>query len=208
MRLKATFAGGLAAALALVGGATADTLPQGGGANNVVIAQTTADGSSLVRSGTQVSQTGGRSVASSNIADATATACTGCDSTAVAVQVVLATGDIQYYTPGNAATAATAGCDSCGAFAYAWQYVLQVSRPVMLSAAAQQEIAQLRDEIASTAASIAPDSIADDQELQAELDSLTPQLKAVVDGEVQHAGAEASGAPVEHVETHVGADAG
>jgi hypothetical protein len=180
-----------------------DGIPDGGGANNVVLAPTFADGSTLVRSNTQVSQTGSNTLASSNIASALATACNGCHSTAVAVQVVLSTGSPQYFVPANAATAVNSGCTACGTFAYAWQYVLQADRPVMLTLAGRQEIQALEEQIDATAASIVPATLDDDLALQAQLDALTSQLKAVVDSEVAQAGAHATGSPVVHVERGV-----
>jgi Fe-S cluster biogenesis protein NfuA len=185
------FAGGFAAS------ARGDTSPQGGGANNVVLAQTTADGSSLVRSSTQVSKVGAPTVTSSNIATATATNCSGCHSTAVAVQVVFVTGSPQYYAPANAAAAANGGCTGCGSFAYAWQYVVQTSGPVLLDPAAQLQLQLLRGEIKDTASSVVPDSLADDLDLQARLDELTNELKSLIDTQTELAGVQATGAVFE-----------
>jgi hypothetical protein len=190
-----------AAAAVGVASARADTLPQGGGANNVVLAQESTDGSSLVRANTQISQVGGPTVTSSNIAVATATGCaTGCDATAVAVQVVFVTGDPQYFAPANVPTAVNSGCTGCGAFAYAWQYVVETDGAVVLTPSAQQRVAQLRQEIRAAAASIPPDSIDDDLALQAKLDELTGELKALVDTQTQLAGVHASGAVFEQVQ--------
>jgi hypothetical protein len=175
-------------------------IPQGGGANNIVIAPTFADGSTFVRSHTQLSQSGGNTVASANIATALATACTGCHATAVAVQVVLVTGRPQYFLPQNFAVAVNSGCIACGSFAYAWQYTPSVDRPVSLSASSLQEVQDLKAEIAATAGSIVPDSLADDIEIQERLDALTSQLKSVVDAAIENAGAHATGAPEKHVE--------
>lgn len=175
-------------------------VPNGGGANNVVIVRTSADGSSRVRSHVHLSQAGGNTIESSNVATALATDCTGCHSTAVAVQVVLVTGSPQYFAPRNAAVAVNSGCTSCGTFAYAWQYTPQVDRPVSLTPEGRQEVETLKDQIAATAASIVPDSLANDVLLDTELDALTSQLKDVVDSEVEAAGAHASGRPVEHVD--------
>jgi hypothetical protein len=176
------------------------TIPNGGGADNVVLAPTFADGSSLVRSNLQVSQAGGNTIQSANIATALATACTGCHSTSVAVQVVLVTGGPQYFVPQNAATAVNAGCNSCGTFAYAWQYTPQVDRPVVLTPEGRQQVEELSQEIDATAAAILPDSFANDELLQSELDLLTSQLKDVIDSQVAAAGAHADGAPIEHVD--------
>lgn len=175
-------------------------MPEGGGANNVVVAQTTADGAALVRANTQVSHIGGPTVQSANIASALATSCTGCHSTAVAVQVVFVTGSPQYFLPGNAATAVNGGCTLCGSFAYAWQYIVQTNGPVLLSPAGEQEVQTLKQEIAGAAASIQPDSLADDLQLQSRLDALTGELKDVIDTQLQQAGVQGGGTVLEHVD--------
>lgn len=187
----------LTAALAVgtpLGGS--NTLPEGGGANNVVITQTTADGAALVRSTVQVSTVGGPSVTSANIATAVSTACTGCSTTAVAVQVVLVSGTPSYFIPGNFAGATNAGCSHCGAFAYAWQYVPQVSRTVTLTSEARQRVAELRGAIADTAAAHDPKTVDGAIAMDAALDKLTAQLKTVIDGAIAEAGATATGEPV------------
>jgi hypothetical protein len=181
---------------ALVGPAGADTAPaQGGGPNNIVISQTTTDQAWQVRSQLEIAPAAGPTVASTNIADAETAGCTGCRASAVAVQVVFVTGNPSVYTPGNAAVAATGGCNSCGAYAYAWQYLLQTDGPVYLSPTGQLEVQELRREIADTAASVDPTSLAADQQLTSELDTLTARLKSVVDSEVQSAGVHATGTP-------------
>src|ERR671931_690339 len=93
-----------------------------GGPNNVVLVQTTADGSALARASTQVVTAAGDTVTSANIATATASDCTGCHSTAVAVQVLLVTRNPSFFGPGNAAVATNAACTGCGSFAYARQF--------------------------------------------------------------------------------------
>jgi hypothetical protein len=191
------------AALALVLGTSANaetTIPEGGGANNVVLVQSTPDGSAAVRAMTQLSQVGGPSVASSNIAAALASGCTGCHSTAVAVQVVFVTGSPQYFVPGNSASAVNSGCTECGSFAYAWQLVVQVDRPFVLTPEAQQRVAALKLDIASTAGSIVPDTIDDDLLLKQELDELTSQLEDLVNAQAVRAGVHAASTVNAHVE--------
>jgi hypothetical protein len=173
-----------------------NTLPEGGGANNIVISRTTNDGELVVRSSLQVSTMGGPSVTSANIAAAASTACTGCSTTAVAVQIVLVSGTPWHFAPGNFAGATNASCSHCGAFAYAWQYVPQVSRTVTLTPEARERVAELRQEIADTAASYDPKIVAELIAMDAALDRLTAKLKSVVDGAIIEAGATADGEPV------------
>jgi hypothetical protein len=183
--------GALAAALVLAASAGADA---SGGANNVVLAQTTTDGSWLARASTQIVSFGGDTLASANIASATASDCTGCHSSAVAVQVVLVTGSPSTFVPANVASAANGACDACGSYAYAWQYVVEASGPVHLSSAALAQIADLRQRIADVAGSIEPTDVDSDQQLDSELNDLTAQLKQVVDDGITAAGVAATGA--------------
>lgn len=189
----------LALASAVPSAATATTTATGGGANNVVIVKATADGATQARSHVQVAPVPGDTVASANIADAQATACTACRASAVAVQVLLVTGDPSVFTPANAATAVNAGCNGCGTFAYAWQYVLQTSGPVFLSPTGRLEVHALEQQIDDAVAASDPTSLDADLQLTSQLDTLTAQLKSVVDSEVQAAGVQAHGSPVAHV---------
>jgi hypothetical protein len=175
-------------AFLLVAVATADAA-EGGGANNVVLSQTTADYAFLPRSAVQVTQLGGDTVANQNLASAIATDCIGCRSTAVAVQAVLVTGDPSTVVPVNAAVAVNGGCTSCVSYAYAFQYVLTTGRPVYLSPTAQQELTGLRAQVQSVAASdLSPD------EETAQLDALTARFKAIIDSQVVAAGQSPAGA--------------
>src|SRR5438552_18994124 len=92
-----------------------------GGANQVVIVQNTTDDTALVNARTQVVPVWSDTVTSANIAAAANAGCTGCHSTAVAVQILIVEGSPSTFRPGNAATAANGGCESGGAFAFARQ---------------------------------------------------------------------------------------
>jgi hypothetical protein len=164
----------------------------GGGANNVVLVQTSTDGATVARSGVQVTSAGSPTIASANIAEATSSDCSGCSTSAVAVQVVFVTGDPNTVVPGNAAAATTAGCTDCTSFAYAYQYVLSTSAPITFGADARTELNTLRSEIADAADDALPPDAKD-----AELDALTAQLKALVDAQVERAGLNPHGVVVE-----------
>jgi hypothetical protein len=205
-RLFGTFAVGLGAVLAPSGAplAAAVDVPQAGGANNIVNVATTGSAMTLARASTQVATVAGPTVGSTNIANASATNCTGCHSTAVAVQTIFVVGSPQYFVPGNAATAVNGGCSFCVSFAYAWQYVLQVSGPVHLTPAGQAQIVGLRQQISDTVESTVVSDLAGALALRAELDRLTSQLKSVIDGELVASGVLATGTPNEHVDTSNG----
>jgi hypothetical protein len=197
---------GVAVAALAVGAGRAGADPTTGGANAVVVARTTTDGAWLVRSSTEVASYGGDTLTSANLATATASGCTACHSTAVAVQVVFATGTPSYFAPANAAVATTAGCTDCGTYAYAWQYVIDTGGPVVLSPATQAAVASLRQQIAAAAGSLLPSdaatdpTLANDQELDARLDALTTELKDLIDANLQSAGVPATGVVFRHVQ--------
>jgi hypothetical protein len=189
----------LAVAVALIVTASAGA-DASGGANQVVIVQNTTDGATLVNARTQVVPVASDTVTSANIAAAVNAACTGCHSTAAAVQILIIKGSPSTFTPGNAAGAANGGCDSCGAFAFARQHWIQVDQTTNLSGAAREQVAELRSEIAAAAASILPsDGATDpciktldcptrDDELNAKLMALSDQLIQVVTADLQAAG--------------------
>jgi hypothetical protein len=185
----------LVVALGIVGSAAgADPT---GGANQVVIVQNTTDGAALVNARTMVVPVAGDTVTSANIATAVNAGCTGCHSTAVAVQILIVTGNPSWFTPGNVAAASNGGCESCGAFAFARQHWIQTNGPAHLDGATQQRVAELRQEISATAASILPsDRTTDpcaitldcplrDDILNAQLMALSDELIQVVTNGVQ-----------------------
>src|SRR3954453_12456978 len=94
------------------------------GANNVVLATATADGSSMTHSAVQAAPAGSPTVTSSNIAEATSRDCNGCQAAAAALQAMFITGDAETVTPANVATASNSNCISCNSFAFAYQYVV------------------------------------------------------------------------------------
>ncbi len=169
-----------------------------GGGNNVVVVQNTTDGQSLSSASTQVIPVPMDSVTSSNIAAAVNAGCTGCHSSAVAVQILIVVGSPSNFQPGNAAAAANGGCTDCGAYAYARQHWIQVSGPAVLGGDARAQIDQIRQEIASVTSSILPsDPVTDptlsrDHELDSELNALSDQLIQVVTSALQTSGVTAS----------------
>jgi putative peptide zinc metalloprotease protein len=185
------------AALGVAAGSSLVVVPgaSAGGANNVVIANATTDGQVTTRSQLQIAPFGGDAADSSNLALATAAGCTGCSTTAVAVQAVFLTGDPSAVTPANVAAATNAACNSCTSYAYAWQYVLSTSGPVHLSTDGYTEVAALRAEIASAASSGLPP-----EQLTARLDALTAEFKAVIDEQLVQSGQPVRGVIEEQVQ--------
>jgi Fe-S cluster biogenesis protein NfuA len=166
-----------------------------GGGDNIVVVSNTTDGQTLSSASTQVIPTPMDSVTSSNIAVAVNAGCTGCHSSAVAVQVLIVVGSPQNFQPGNAAAAANGGCESCSAYAYARQHWIQISGPAVLGGTARAQIDQIRQEIANVTSSILPSdgatdpSLTRDHELDSELNALSDQLIQVVTSALQDGGA-------------------
>ena len=172
-------------ALASAVGAAAPVEAQpgtGGGSNNVVIVQNQEDGTLRSRASAQIGHAGGEVIANTNLAQAEAS-CTDCQVVAVAVQVVIASGEGSVFEPGNAAIAVNSGCSGCRAFAYARQEFLWVDRPVPLRGEAQAQIHALEAEMQDVAA-----SGISDEEMEVALNDLSEQLIAVVQDQIWQAG--------------------
>jgi hypothetical protein len=127
--------------------------------------------------------------------------CTGCRTAAAAFQAVFTTDDADMITPANVAAAVNSNCTACHSFAFAYHYVLTTQGPVYLGGAAQQQIAQIRQEVAAALASGLPDDLLDAQLLDARLQSLAPQFKLIIDTNLQQAGVAAQGAVNERVDS-------
>jgi hypothetical protein len=185
-------------ALAGVGSlpAVADT---SGGANHVVTALATVDNPTVTQSGLQISSMGGPTVTSDNIARAASENCTGCRAAAAAFQAVFITGHATTITPANVAAATNANCNDCDSFAFAYQYVLTTAGPVYLSDSARQQIAALRQQVAATTGLRLPDD-----QIDAQLQTLAGQFKAIIDSNLQQAGVPANGTVNEHVDSAPG----
>ena len=132
-------------------------------------------------------------------ASATST-CTGCHSTAVAVQAVVFSGSPRSYRPGNAAVATNSACTGCGAYAYAYQYLVQVDRPFAFSTSAERRIHEIRDSVDEVASSIVPNSLDHDRLLDFELNGLTSELRAAIDDAVAEASARFTADPIERTD--------
>ena len=165
-----------------------------GGGNNVVVVSNTTDGQTLASASTQVIPVPMDSVTSSNIGVAANAGCTGCHSSAVAVQILIVVGSPHDFEPGNAAAAANGGCESCGAYAYARQHWIQISGPAVLGGQARAQIDEIRQEIANVTSSILPSdgatdpSLTRDFQLDSELNALSNQLIQVVTSALQDDG--------------------
>src|SRR5947209_5206373 len=148
MRLRRRFSTlVLATFLALGVAVVPASADESGGANNIVLVQNGTDGATLVKAHTKVVPVESDTVTSTNLAAAINTACVGCHSTAVAVQILIVVGSPSVFKPANVAAAANGGCNSCGAYAYARQHFIQVTKEAHLDGDVRHRIAELRKEI-------------------------------------------------------------
>jgi len=186
----------IVASLTLAGAPRAFAGEEGAGANNVVSVRNTETGDVRTRSRVSVAHDPGPTVADENEAFAYAS-CTDCRTVAAAVQVVLVEGPANDVRPVNAAVAVNENCLRCATFAYANQVVLTPRTRVEIGDEAEGRIEYLEGQIRSVAAS----SEAFPQ-MSADLDSLTGQLVAVLQGEVQRAGTTAERSDDRKVDQH------
>ena len=75
--------------------------------------------------------------------------CTSCQTTAIAIQIVLVTGSPSTVTPENAAVAVNESCTLCDTFATAYQFVVGLDGPVRLTGQGMSELRHIRHEISS-----------------------------------------------------------
>jgi len=180
---------GIIASISMAGAPHALAL-NSGGANNIVSVQNATTGASMARAKTSVAHDPGPTVANTNQAYAHAT-CTDCRTVAVAVQVVLVEGPTTDFRPTNVALALNENCLRCATFAFARQEVLSPGRHIEISEHAESAIKTIQAQISHVASSSETFDV-----MTTDLDNLTQQLVAVVQGEVQRTGATA--APDDH----------
>lgn len=127
-------------ALGLPGAARAE------GGDNAAVAVNTKDGSSLFKLAFSIRRVASDVVDQTNAAVAYAS-CTACQTVAVAIQVVLVTGNPDVVDPTNVALAINYECTLCVTFADAMQFVLSTGGPVHFTAEGNKELAQIRQDL-------------------------------------------------------------
>jgi putative peptide zinc metalloprotease protein len=135
----------LLALVAAFGPAQAFADSGSGGANDA-IAINTKDGSNLFDLAFAIRHVMGDTVEQENAAVAYAS-CTSCETTAVAIEIVLVEGDPSTVSPTNTAIAINQSCDLCDTFATAYQFVISTGGPVHFTQDGIQELHQIRQEI-------------------------------------------------------------
>jgi putative peptide zinc metalloprotease protein len=171
------------AALALMGAwPAAARADDGDGGDNAAVAINTKDGSSIFRLAFKIRRVAGDIVDNTNAAVAF-NQCERCESTAIAIQIVLVTGSASVVTPENVAVAINQQCTLCVAFASAYQFVVSTGGPVRFTAEGLQELAAIRRELrALRDADVSP------FELQQRIDALMDRLRTVLRTQLVPAG--------------------
>jgi putative peptide zinc metalloprotease protein len=115
-------------------------------ADNSAIAINTHDGSSVFRFAFAIRHVGGDVVDETNSAVAFAS-CTDCQTTAIAIEIVLMEGSPSTYTPINQAIAINYECQMCLTFAAAYQFVIQGTGPMHFTGAGYRDLERIAQAI-------------------------------------------------------------
>lgn len=115
-------------------------------ADNSAVAINTKDGASIFKLAWKVKRIAGDTVAETNAAVAYSS-CTNCEATAIAIQIVLVTGNPSVVTPENYAISINENCTLCESFAAAYQFVIGTGGPVKFSKEGKEELRAIKREL-------------------------------------------------------------
>jgi putative peptide zinc metalloprotease protein len=175
-------AAALAVALSAAPALAQEELDVGGGGDNTAVVVNTKDGSSKFKISFKILRTSSDTVDNTNAAIAFAS-CEGCETVAIAWQVVLVSSDPSVVSPENYAIALNVECTDCATLASAYQWVLGTDGKVRFTAEGNRAIAQIRrslQELRRSDLTIV--------EVQAELDALAEELERILAEELVAAG--------------------
>lgn len=182
-RLTRGFLGFMVACLLVPAGwLAAPSAAHAAGGDTTAVAINTHDGLSLFRLAFAVRRVAGGVVDETNAAVAYAS-CEQCQTVAVAFQVVLLTADPDVVAPENYAIAVNEGCNSCETLASAYQFVLGTDGPVRFSPEGNRRLADVRRRLQQLRR-----SELGIEEIQAELDDIADEVRAVLRNELVRAG--------------------
>jgi putative peptide zinc metalloprotease protein len=142
--------------------------------DNAAVAINTKDGSSIFKFAFSIRKVASGVVDQTNAAVAYSS-CTDCQTVAVAIEIVLVTGDPSVVTPTNVAIAINDQCTLCISVADAYQWVLGTGGNVHFSDHGMQEIRRIVNEIRDLGKSGLSAA-----EIQARLEELVKQLAQVI----------------------------
>lgn len=156
--LRLLLAAVLALCLGLPSVATADE-DGGGGRANVAVAENTKDGSSVFDLAFEVRRVSSGVVDQTNAAVAYAS-CESCQTVAIAIQIVLVSGEVDTLTPTNVAVALNESCTTCQTLALAYQFVFGTGDVLEFSKEGRARLRDIRKELRKLGrAGLSPDEI-------------------------------------------------
>jgi hypothetical protein len=168
-----------------------------GGPDSVVNSFAPDEGQVVKHSGVNVGITNADTVDSTNLAQAYAHDCTGCEAVATSLQAVVATGHPSTVTPQNLGIAVNSNCTGCKVFAYAYQYVVTADRPLRLRPGDRDTLQDFRAEADDLTNSGLPYA-----ELDARLHELAQRFRAAVDAVLARGKIHGDGDSHEQVRQH------
>jgi hypothetical protein len=151
--------------------------------DNAAIAINTKDGASIFKFAFKIRKIGGDVVDETNAAVAYSS-CTSCQTVAIAIEIVLVTGNPSVVTPTNLAIAINDQCTLCVSVADAYQWVVSVPSGFRFSHDAMQEIKRIVKEIHELGKQGLSAA-----EIQARLEELVKQLAKVIADDINAGGA-------------------
>jgi putative peptide zinc metalloprotease protein len=173
--LTLLLAGGFSAAWPA--GARADE----GGGDNLAIAINTKDGASLFKFAFSIKKVAGDVVDNTNAAVAYAS-CTDCRTIAIAIQIVLVTGDPSVVTPENIALAINDQCTLCETMASAYQFVFGGGDvPLRFTHEGRKQLGEIRNAFRDLMKESDQLTLA---EVDARVEALVNRLRAVIQNEL------------------------
>jgi putative peptide zinc metalloprotease protein len=152
--------------------------------DNTAIAINTKDGSALFKFAFSVKKVAGDVVDNTNAAVAFAS-CENCQTVAIAIQIVLVTGDPSVVTPTNLALALNVECTLCETMASAYQFVFGNGDNMRFTAEGRRALAQIRQEFHDLRKESDQLSLA---EIDARVKELVDRIRAVLQNELVPAG--------------------
>jgi hypothetical protein len=157
-------------------------------ADNAAVAINERDDAYVWRQAFKITRSNGDDVLESNGA-AAISRCERCRTSAVAFQVLIATGTASTVAPDNVAIAFNEGCLSCATYAGAFQLIVTPRTPVHFTEAGNAEIDRIRERLQTLvrSASFGP-SLVEIDAFNDEVASLFDDLVAIVSAEMVRAG--------------------
>jgi putative peptide zinc metalloprotease protein len=146
---------------------------------NQAVAYNTQDGSSLFAFAFDIKRVLGDVVDQQNAAVAWSK-CTSCQTTAIAIQIVLVEGTPSTVAPENVAVAVNESCTLCDTFATAFQFVVRSDGPMRFTRAGMRELWRVRHEIDSW-----QERKLTNEQIRALLPAVIDRIKAVLANELR-----------------------